>query len=80
MKEYVQDNPIISTGNRMVMVAWINQDLIRNASCDVDDSIVFLDEHGEFVYALPVGVPLPDADTLANLERVSSIRYWSKGV
>ena len=66
---------------RALMVAWINADLMNRAANDVTKSVVFYDEHGDFVYA--VRLESMDSLTDAFLQRLyneTSIRFYSKGV
>jgi len=66
--------------NRGLMVHWINADIMNRATCDVDKSIVFYDEHGVFEYALPVGAKLPALDILTELYDRTNIRYYTIGL
>jgi len=62
------------------MVHWINADIMNRATCDVDKSIVFYDEHGVFEYALPSGAELPASGILQELYDRTAIRSYSRGL
>ena len=63
-------------GNKALMVAWINADLLNRAHHDVRTSVVLYDEDKDFVFALR---DVPDQVALQELYERTTVRYYSVG-
>jgi hypothetical protein len=63
--------------NQGLMVRFINNDLLNNASLDVRKSIVLYDDAGVFEFAVS---NMPNAELLQRLYDGTNVRYWSKGI
>lgn len=70
-------SPLHREGNKGLMVAWINADLLTRANHDVRRSFVFYDEDGLFEWAL---ADLPAPKLLQRLHDELGWRYWSVGI
>lgn len=65
-------------GNRALMVAWINADLLNRAHHDVRKSVVLLDGDKDFVCAVD---EVPYAVVLQELYDKTPVRFYSeKGI
>ena len=63
-------------GNKALMVAWINADLLTRAHHDVRKSVVLYDADKDFVFAL---TEVPDEVALQALYDRTTVCYYSVG-
>lgn len=77
--EITSTGPLQKSMNHSLMVRWINEGLIERGHHDVRKSIVYYDEHKDFVLALANEPKSLSEKTLHDLKEIG-VKYWSKGI
>lgn len=73
-------SPLRKQGNKALMVAWINVDLLNRCGHDVRTSYILYDADGTMNLRFGALYNMPRAALLQELFDKTDVRYWSKGV